>query len=60
MALRTILTQGDETLTKKCRPVTAFDDRLATLLDDMTETLLHLGCVGGTPGRRGPAVGRPC
>ena len=46
MALRTILTAGDEMLQKKCRPVTAFDDRLATLLDDMTETLLQSGGVG--------------
>ena len=46
MALRTILTKGDETLNKRCRPVTAFDERLAVLLDDMTETLLHSGGVG--------------
>ncbi len=39
MALRTILTQGEEALEKHCRPVTAFDDRLHQLLDDMRETL---------------------
>lgn len=46
MALRTILKQGDETLTKHCRAVTVFDDRLHTLIDDMRETLLHSGGVG--------------
>lgn len=46
MAQRTILTIGDETLHKKCRAVTEFNDRLATLLDDMTETLLESGGVG--------------
>ncbi len=39
MALRTILTQGEEALEKRCRPVTEFDDRLHQLLDDMRETL---------------------
>ena len=46
MAQRTILTIGDETLNKKCRVVTEFNDRLATLLDDMTETLKESGGVG--------------
>lgn len=46
MALRTIVLQGDECLTKKCRPVTDFNDRLHTLLDDMTDTLLDSGGVG--------------
>lgn len=39
MALRTILTDGDEALKKRCRPVTAFDERLHQLLDDMKDTL---------------------
>lgn len=39
MALRTIVQDGDPILKKVCRPVTKFDDRLATLLDDMQETL---------------------
>ena len=39
MALRTIVQDGDPILTKVCRPVTNFDERLATLLDDMKETL---------------------
>lgn len=46
MALRTIVTEGDSVLTKKCRPVVSFDQRLHLLLDDMTETLLASGGVG--------------
>lgn len=46
MALRKIVLQGDECLTKVCRPVTNFDDRLHTLLDDMTDTLLDSSGVG--------------
>jgi peptide deformylase len=46
MAIRNILQVGDDTLTKKSRPVTAIDDRLLTLLDDMAETLQHAGGIG--------------
>ena len=46
MALRKIVLQGDECLTKVCRPVTDFNSRLHTLLDDMKETLLDSGGVG--------------
>lgn len=46
MAIRNILVKGDEMLNKKCRTITAFDDRLHTLLDDMRETLLASGGVG--------------
>ena len=46
MALRKIVLQGDECLTKVCRPVTDFNSRLHTLLDDMTYTLLDSGGVG--------------
>ena len=46
MALRKIVLQGDECLTKVCRPVTDFNSRLHTLLDDMTDTLLDSGVVG--------------
>ncbi len=46
MAIRYILTEGDETLTKVCRPVTSFDDRLCQLLDDMKETLERADGVG--------------
>ena len=35
MALRKIVTVGDPVLTKTCRPVTKFDARLSTLIDDM-------------------------
>ena len=46
MALRTIVVQGNECLTKKCRPVTDFNARLHTLLDDMADTLIDSGGVG--------------
>lgn len=46
MALRKIVLQGDECLTKVCRPVTDFNARLHTLLDDMAETLVDSGGVG--------------
>ena len=46
MALRAIVKQGDECLQKVCRPVTEFNDRLHTLLDDMKETLIDSGGVG--------------
>lgn len=46
MALRKIVLQGDECLTKVCRPVTDFNGRLHTLLDDMTDTLLDSGGIG--------------
>ena len=46
MAIRNILTEGDETLYKKSRPVTDFNDRLHTLLDDMRQTLEEANGVG--------------
>ena len=39
MAVRNIVKQGDSVLEKVCRPVTAFNERLWELLDDMHETL---------------------
>ncbi|MEA4920582.1 MAG: peptide deformylase [Clostridiaceae bacterium] len=39
MPTRNIVLEGDEILTKKCRPVTDFNSRLHQLLDDMTDTL---------------------
>ncbi len=39
MALRRILTVGDDILRKKARTVTKFDDRLGALIDDMFETM---------------------
>lgn len=46
MALRKILTFDDAALHKKCRPVTQFDEKLHTLLDDMTQTLYEANGVG--------------
>jgi peptide deformylase len=46
MALRKIVIQGDECLTKVCRPVTEFNRRLHELLDDMTETLQEANGAG--------------
>ena len=46
MALRNILTEEDPGLYKKCRPITAFNERLHQLLDDMKETLFHADGVG--------------
>ncbi len=46
MALRQILTIGDETLYKKCRKVEVFDSRLHTLLDDMAQTMYSASGVG--------------
>jgi len=39
MAIRNIVEKGDPVLNKVCRPVTAFNERLWELLDDMHETL---------------------
>ena len=46
MALRKIIVEGHPTLRKKSRPVEKFDDRLATLIDDMKETLVDANGVG--------------
>lgn len=46
MALRNIRKEGDEALSKHCRPVTEFNDRLHQLLDDMAETMLDANGVG--------------
>ncbi len=53
MALRNVVKEGDEILTKKCRPVEKFDDRLGQLLDDMGETVLDADGLG----LAGPQVG---
>ena len=39
MAYRKIIHEGDETLRKISKPVTVFDESLATLLDDMAQTM---------------------
>ena len=46
MAIRRIVTEGDDLLTKKCRPVTDFNQRLHQLLDDMLDTLEESGGAG--------------
>ena len=46
MAIRNIVKEGDEVLAKKARPVTEFNERLHTLLDDMADTMYESGGVG--------------
>lgn len=46
MALRKIVEQGEDCLTKVCRPVTDFNRRLHMLLDDMKETLENANGAG--------------
>ena len=46
MALRKIVMEGDEILTKKCRPVEKFDKKLHDLLDDMFDTMRQADGVG--------------
>ena len=46
MALRNIVTLGDEVLRKKCRPVGEITERLQTLVDDMIETMHDANGVG--------------
>lgn len=46
MALRTIRIQGDEVLNKRCREVTEMTPRIATLIEDMIETMNHANGVG--------------
>ena len=53
MALRKIVEIGDPILNKKCRPIEKFDDKLATLIDDMFETMYAANGVG----LAGPQVG---
>lgn len=46
MAIRKIVTVGDEVLRKKSRPVVKFDEKLWQLLDDMKETMDKADGVG--------------
>ncbi len=46
MALRTIVKFGDPILNKKSRKVEKFDERLATLIDDMFETMYDANGAG--------------
>ena len=53
MAIRNIVKEGDPILSKVCRPVEKFDEKLGILLDDMYETMLD----GDGVGLAGPQVG---
>lgn len=46
MAIRNIVKEGDDILTKKCRAVEKIDDKIITLLDDMAETMYAADGVG--------------
>ncbi|MBO5372733.1 MAG: peptide deformylase [Lachnospiraceae bacterium] len=46
MALRTIRIQGDEILEKKCREVTEVTPKIATLIEDMLDTMYEACGVG--------------
>jgi len=46
MALRIIVKEGDPALRKVCRPVEKFDERLATLLGDLADTMYDAEGVG--------------
>ena len=53
MAIRNIVKDGDPILKKVCRPVTDFNEKLATLLDDMGDTMIAANGLG----LAGPQVG---
>ena len=46
MAIRNIVKNGDDVLRKVCRSQLTFDERLATVLDDMIETMYDADGVG--------------
>lgn len=46
MALRNIVKHGDPVLRKNCRAVVDFDEKLATVLDDMKDTMYAAEGVG--------------
>jgi len=46
MSIRTILTDNAPELTKKCHPVTSFNERLHDLLDDLRQTLADVNGAG--------------
>ena len=46
MAIRNIVKHGDDVLTKKCRKIEVFDQRLSQLVDDLFDTLYESGGVG--------------
>lgn len=46
MAIRNIVTKGDDVLRKICRTQMQFDDKLAMILDDMKDTMYKAEGVG--------------
>ena len=46
MAIRQIRVQGDDVLTKVCRPVKEITPRIATLIEDMVDTMYEYDGVG--------------
>ena len=46
MAIRNIVKNGDDILKKVCRTQMTFDEKLATILDDMIETMYDADGVG--------------
>ncbi len=46
MAIRNIVKHGDDVLTKKCRTVEKFDERLEILIEDLFDTLYDSGGAG--------------
>ena len=46
MAIREILSDRDPALHKKCHPITQFDEKLSSLLDDLKETLVDANGAG--------------
>ena len=52
MAIREIVIEGDDILTKVCRPVEKFDEKLGILLDDMRETMVDADGWGNRYRRR--------
>ncbi len=53
MALRNVVTEGDEILRKKCREVTEITDRIKETMEDMLQTMRHHMGVGIA----GPQIG---
>lgn len=46
MAIRRVITEENEILYKKCKPVEKFDDKLSVLIDDMFDTMKKENGIG--------------